>query len=124
VVDVTIDLPAGDGLAAVKLQSPHWELNIRAARAELARLGDIDSADWDARRSLAVGTCAGAGVFWARSDDQVAILVGPDDETWDAAVLVPLTTVHEIAALVRGAASGRPGQVLGGKRAGAERPVH
>jgi hypothetical protein len=100
VVDVTIELPTGDGPAAVKLQSPHWELNIRAARTELARLGEIDNADWDTRRSLAVGTCAGAGVFWARSDDQVAILVGSDDETWDAAVLVPLATVHEIAALV------------------------
>jgi hypothetical protein len=99
VVDVTIDLPAGDGPAAVKLQSTHWELNIRAPRTELARLRDIDGADWDARRSLAVGTCAGVGVFWARSDDQVAILVGPDDETWDAAVLIPLATVHEIAAL-------------------------
>jgi hypothetical protein len=98
VVDVTIDLSAGDGPAAVKLQSPHWELNIRAPRAELARLRDIDRADWDSRRSLAVGTCAGAGVFWARSDDQVAILVGPDDESWDAAVLIPLATVHEIAA--------------------------
>ena len=79
-VDVTIDVQPGDGPAAVKLQSPHWELNIRAQRTELARLREIDSADWDSRRSLAVGTCAGVGVFWARSDDQVAILVGPDDE--------------------------------------------
>jgi hypothetical protein len=98
VVDVTIDLSAGDGAAAVKLQSAHWELNIRAPGTEFARLRDIEGADWDARRSLAVGTCAGAGVFWARSDDQVAILVGHDDETWDVAVLVPLATVHEIAA--------------------------
>lgn len=97
-VDVTIDLSSGDGPATVKLQSPHWELNIHAARAELARLRDIDDADWDTRRTLAVGTCAGAGVFWARGDDdQVAILVGPDDESWDAAVLIPLATVHEIA---------------------------
>jgi hypothetical protein len=98
VVDVTIDIPAGEGPAAVKLQSPQWELNIRAQRADLARLRDIDRADWDARRSLAVGTCAGAPVFWALSDDQVAILVGPDDEAWDVAVLVPLSTVREIAA--------------------------
>lgn len=94
---MTIDVPPGDEPAAVKLQSPHWELNIRAQRTELARLRDIDGADWDSRRSLAVGTCAGAGVFWARSDDQVAILVGTDDESWDAAVLIPLATVHEIA---------------------------
>lgn len=98
-VDVTIDLAAGDGPATVKLQSPHWELNIHARRADLLRLRDIDGADWDERRSLAVGTCAGAHVFWARSEDQVAVLVGPDDESWDAAVLIPLATVHEIAAL-------------------------
>ncbi|TDV54975.1 hypothetical protein [Actinophytocola oryzae] len=104
-VDVTIDLPAGDGPAVVKLQSPQWELNIRAPREELARLREIDGADWDSRRSLAVGTCAGAGVFWALGeDDQVAILVGPDDESWDAAVLVPLRTVHEIAARALGLA--------------------
>jgi hypothetical protein len=101
VVDVTIDLSTGDGAVAVKLQSPHWELNIRAERTELARLAEIDDADWGTRRSLAVGTCAGASVFWARSDDQVAILLGQDDETWDAAVLVPLATVHEIAARAR-----------------------
>jgi hypothetical protein len=94
---MTMNLPTGDGLAAVKLQSPHWELNIHAPRADLARLRDIDSADWDTRRSLAIGTCAGAAVFWARTEDQVAILVGSDDETWDAAVLIPLATVHEIA---------------------------
>lgn len=99
---MTIDVQPGDGPAAVKLQSPHWELNIRAQRTDLARLREIDSADWDARRSLAVGTCAGVGVFWARSDDQVAILVGPDDEAWDAAVLIPLATVHEIVTRAEG----------------------
>jgi hypothetical protein len=99
---MTIDLPADDGPAAVKLQSTHWELNIQAPRTDLARLREIDGADWDARGSLAVGTCAGARVFWARSDDQVAILVGSDDETWDVAVLVPLATVHEIAARATG----------------------
>jgi hypothetical protein len=63
------------------------------------RLRGIEDADWVARRSLAVGTCAGSSVYWAMSGDQATILVGHDDETWDVGISVPLETVHEIVSL-------------------------
>ncbi|MFG2007390.1 hypothetical protein ACGFNU_50395 [Spirillospora sp. NPDC048911] len=94
-VDVTLDEADGSTFL-VKLQAESWELNIRASATDLMRLRDIRDADWDARRSLAIGTCAGAGVFWAMSGDRVAILVGSDDETWDIAVAVPPAAVDEI----------------------------
>lgn len=102
-VDVTLDVAAADAsggrVATVKLATGTWELNIRAELAEFATLAGIRGAGWQARRSLAVGTAAGAAVFWAAADDQVSILVGQDDETWDFAVLVPLSAVDEIVAL-------------------------
>jgi hypothetical protein len=100
VIDVTLDIENSAGLvAAVKLQAETWELNIRAPLSDLARLRDIRDAHWDARGSLAIGTCAGASVYWASSDGQATILVGDDDETWDVAVTVPLATVDEISHL-------------------------
>ncbi|MEO3854590.1 hypothetical protein [Acrocarpospora sp. B8E8] len=97
-VDVT--LVGSDGsVVLVKLQTDTWELNIRAPVADLARLRDIRQADWDSRRSLAVGTCAGSPVFWTVSDDQAAILIGRDDETWDMGISLPIGTVDEIVRL-------------------------
>lgn len=98
-VDVTLDDESAGSEVAVKLQTETWELNIRAPAADLVRLRGIEDAAWEARRSLAVGTCADASVYWAMSEGQVMILVGHDDETWDFAVTVPLATVHEIASL-------------------------
>lgn len=107
-VDVTLEVLAdaaagttGSGpVVAVKLQSPDWELNVTAPAADLARLRDIRTADWSARRSLAAGRCAGATVFWAMGEDgAVTVLVGHDDETWDIAVGIPVAAADEIAAL-------------------------
>jgi hypothetical protein len=99
-VDVTLQR-SGDSLLMVKLQSATWEVNIRASAEDLGRLADIRDADWETRRSLRVGTSAGAPVHWAMSDDQAVILIGHDDETWDIAVTVPVTAVEEIASLTR-----------------------
>jgi hypothetical protein len=98
-VHVTLDVDA-DPLPMLTLQSETWELHIRASLADLARLSRIRDARWDERGSLQIGTCAGAPVFWAVSEnDQATLLIGQDDETWDLALLVPLTTADEIAAL-------------------------
>lgn len=100
-VDVTVD-EADGSVAVVKLQTEMWELNIRAPVDDLVRLRAIRDADWDARRSLPIGTCAGAQVFWATSEGRSVILVGQDDETWDIAVTIPMATVDEIARLAEG----------------------
>jgi hypothetical protein len=96
-VDVTVE--SAGSVVVMKLQTETWELNIRAPVADFVRLHGINDADWDARRSLAIGTCADARVHWAASGGQAMILIGHDDETWDIAVAVPVATVHEIASL-------------------------
>jgi hypothetical protein len=111
VVDVTLDVESSSGGPAapgvlVKLQAETWELNLWAPLADLARLREVRDADWAARRSLAIGTCAGAPVYWAMSgwglrQAEVVILVGHDDETWDVAVGIPLATADEIASLAQ-----------------------
>lgn len=99
-VDVTVEEPV-DSLLSVKLQSETWELNISASASDLRRLDNITDADWLARRSLAIGTSAGAPVFWAMSRQDVTILIGHDDETWDIAVTVPFGVVGEIVSLAQ-----------------------
>src|SRR3954465_5927459 len=98
IIDVTLE-KSGDSLVLVKLQSEAWELNIRASAADLGRLDNIRDANWVAHRSLRIGTCAGAPVHWCVSDDQVMILIGHDDETWEIAIAVPLATVEKIVSL-------------------------
>jgi hypothetical protein len=96
VVDVTAEIEF-DGVAAVKLQGGDiWELNIRGLPADLMKLRSVDHATHPPGRSLAVGRCADAPVWWNEKDGQVAILVGRDDVTWDIAVMVPLTTIQDI----------------------------
>ncbi len=98
-VDVTLNIEVPGERGAIKLQDATWEVNIWAPLVDLARLRDVRGARWEARGSLQIGQCAGAAVWWSEQDGQVAVLVGHDDETWDVAVWVPLSTIDEIAAL-------------------------
>jgi hypothetical protein len=100
VVDVTAEIEL-DGDAAVKLQGGDtWELNISASPADFIKLRDIQDANQQEGRSLAIGRCADAPVWWNKHDGQVAILVGHDDVTWDVAVIVPPETIDDIVRLV------------------------
>jgi hypothetical protein len=95
-VDVTIEAAPGEPqIMLVKLQSPVWELNFRATREELLSLHGIRDAVWADRRSLHVGTSAGAPVHWAISGDTATVMVGHDDETWDIAIEVPTASIDE-----------------------------
>lgn len=106
-VDVTAEIEL-DGNAAVKLQGGDtWELNIRALPADFMTLRDIQHTTHPRGRSLAIGRCADAPVWWNEEDGQVAILVGHDDVTWDVAVMVPLATVDDIVRLVEQELRGR-----------------
>lgn len=66
-IDLTVDSDP-DGLLCVKLQSDDWEINVIATQAEFLALGQIESADWDTRRSIRAGATAGASVFWSSKD--------------------------------------------------------
>jgi hypothetical protein len=96
--DVTVQIELG-GNYGIKLQDHAWELNIHASPAELGTLSGIQDAIWAEGRSLQAGTCAGAPVWWCAQDREVTIMVGADDQVWDVAVTVPLSTVHDILRL-------------------------
>jgi len=70
----------------------------RTSHDVLTRHAGIEKTDWAQRRTLKVGTCANAPVWWNERDGTVHILVGNDDEAWDMGVTIPLGTVHEILA--------------------------
>ena len=98
-VDVTVEARNDpDDPGGVKLQDETWELNIWATTDELWTLAGIEKTDWAQRRTLKVGTCANAPVWWNERDGTVHILVGNDDEAWDMGVTIPLGTLHEILA--------------------------
>jgi hypothetical protein len=94
-VDVTVALET-DGLLGVKLQTPAWEVNVRASPAEIASLRDIRGADWDTQRTIAAGRSAGESAFWAYEDCEVTLMIGHDEETWDIGVTIPVETVDEL----------------------------
>ncbi|WP_285629496.1 hypothetical protein [Actinoallomurus iriomotensis] len=103
--DVRLELDTtAHGEIRVTLMSPSWVLHVEAPRADLERLAGIADADWNARRSLALGTCTNARVYWSADPDpngadQATILIGHDDETWDIWIRVPQATVRKIAEL-------------------------
>ncbi len=99
-VDVTLDKDA-DPVPLLMLQADTWELHVWAPLADLSRLSDIHSANWDERQSLQVGTCGDSPVFWVAEGEQATVLIGQDDETWDLALTIPLTIVGEIVTLAR-----------------------
>lgn len=94
-MDVILEREA-DGEILVKIQAPAWEVNVRAAADDLAKLNDIRSADWDRRRSVQVGESADASAFWSCRGEEVTLMIGHDDETWDVAVIFPVAIVQAI----------------------------
>jgi hypothetical protein len=98
-VNVTVEARNDvDNPGVVKLQGETWELNVWATTDELWKLADIEKTDWVQRRTLQVGTCAHAPVWWNEQDGTVYIVMGNDDVSWDMGVTVPLATVHQLLA--------------------------
>jgi hypothetical protein len=98
-VNVTVEVWEDvDNPGVVKLQGEAWELNVWATTDELWKLAGIEETDWVQRRTLQVGTCAKAPVWWNEKDGMVYIAVGNDDVTWDFGVTVPISTVHNLLA--------------------------
>jgi hypothetical protein len=86
---------SADGSACffVKLQSSGCELNVAASADELEDLSAVASARWLDRKSLRVGQCLGAPVFWSCEDGHLSVLVGSDDETWEVSFAAPESLV-------------------------------
>jgi hypothetical protein len=89
-------LEDGSPGVGIKIQMPKMELNVTLTKAEIPLLRQVESASWATRSSLKLGRCANSPVFWSTDVHEVSILVGEDDETWDIAVIVPVSTMREI----------------------------
>jgi hypothetical protein len=81
---------------AIKISSDQWELNIWLTERDIVNLKAIRPGSWADRKSLQSGTVARAPVFWSIEDGKLTILVGEDDETWDAAFTLPDTALTDI----------------------------
>jgi hypothetical protein len=98
VVELSLGLAGSPDEVVLKLEGgDNWELNVWSTFEHLARLVDIRAANWDERKSIEAGHCAGARVFWCSHGDTAMIMIGHDDETWDFAVQVDVTIVDAIA---------------------------
>jgi hypothetical protein len=94
-VPATADFHQDDERLA--LATPTAYLLVTATASDVASLAAVSKADWSARGSLQVGRALGHPVFWCVGErpDEVDVLVGQDDETWELALTVPLAVVLE-----------------------------
>jgi len=94
-IDLDVDSEL-DGSLCAKFSSDTWEVNVRASVQDFLALAGIRAADWGARSSLPLGTCAGSPVFWSHEAGIVSLLIGHDDETWDVALTIPVSLVDDL----------------------------
>lgn len=81
------------------LSSSTAYLLVTASASDVASLSAVGDAEWGGRGSLQVGRALGHPVFWCPGErpDEVQVLVGSDDETWELALTVPLAVVLDAA---------------------------
>lgn len=95
--DISVSVGEIDDGFSVKLAGRQRELNLLLRKEELGRLEGVESANWDQRASVRLGTCLEKPVFWCASEDGgVTILVGDDDEIWEVALTISGATVEAI----------------------------
>ena len=84
----------GDNSAglALKIQSAVIELNIWFRPEELEQLNNLENTKWE-NGSLKIGESANSPVWWSSKNNDVTILIGNDDETWDIALSIPTTEI-------------------------------
>ncbi len=96
---VSAEATSSNGAPSVhlKIGTPQVELNVWMSYADVARLEAVSTATW-LLASLRIGEVAGAPAWWSVDDaaGTLSILVGPDDETWDVGVTLPLGTLDVI----------------------------
>lgn len=80
----------------IKIQMDSAELNILIKLDEIDLFSEVVSASWDKRRSILIGECLGAPVHWCSTSEDVSLLVGDDDETWDIAFTLPKSILQDI----------------------------
>ncbi|MFD2942141.1 hypothetical protein [Flavobacterium notoginsengisoli] len=81
---------------SLKLQSKSWELNIHGWNFEIDLLQDLFKTNWADRKTIKVGKSANASAYWTIERENVIIMIGNDDETWDFAIIISYQILNEI----------------------------
>lgn len=91
-----------DSGVAVKISMPDFEINVWIPQEELGSLEQVRTTAWDTG-SLRIGKSAGEAAWWSADlqEQTLSIVIGPDDETWDIGVSLPLATLDMILTEVR-----------------------
>ena len=97
-VDWQLEYDADD--SAMVLRSAEAYLSIRVSPSDLKTLAALDGAAFEVARSVRAGTMLGQHAFWCfgEQEDTAQVLVGPDEQSWELAVTLPLSVVQAAAA--------------------------
>lgn len=108
------DFDAAD--ARLTLACAQTSVMVAISADELLTLESVGDALWTGRRSIAAGTVLGHQAFWCVADeaDEVQLLVGHDDETWELALSVPRSVVDCAVLMARDALAARSPRDLSG----------
>ena len=109
--EVAVDVVDDEGaLLDIKIATGTIEVNVLVPVDQAGLLGRVRDTPW-ASGALQIGTSAGAPAWWCTGDadgedsDNMSILVGEDDQSWDIALQFPIATIDEVLRAV--AAAGR-----------------
>ena len=93
---------SGVRCAMVKVQTEHYELNVSLTRGEAEELRGNASGVRTSRGSLRLGRCAGSTVFWCVEGESLTLLIGPDEEVWSVAFVLPPPALVQIRQALKG----------------------
>jgi hypothetical protein len=87
---------AGIRHAILKVQAVDYEFNISLTENEVIQIQLNDPGKWALRESMRLGKCIESAVYWCLEGEDLAILIGHDDESWSVAFQLPLSSLLEI----------------------------
>jgi hypothetical protein len=93
---------SGVRCAMVKVQTEHYELNVSLTRGEAEELRGNPPGVRTSRGSLRLGRCAGSTVFWCVEGESLTLLIGPDEEVWSVAFVLPPPALAQIRQALQG----------------------
>ena len=83
----------GNSAVLIKIQSSEFELNIFVQTVEVPLLRSLPK--WEAG-SKRIGSSAGSPSFWSIDGENLSILVGPDNQSWDFGVSLGAAILEQI----------------------------
>jgi hypothetical protein len=86
----------GESQMILSLSKEDFSLSIWISPDAMSLFHEVKTTDWDQRGSIRIGESAGSAVFWASDKQKLSVMIGDDDETWDIAFTLPITTLDEI----------------------------